>query len=192
MNGRWVWLDRATHVGRDFIKDHQAACALVQDSVQRLVQDHLRESGTSSRRLLVIDITPEVSNMNPLGFDLRGRELDELGNVCNLDPQERLDDTGQVLFQKVVVKCSKVSSDDLIVAEFYQEMIRNASATTFRSKPTFSVIGQSLLKLQQRPVLVCRRHRPQRLHIPSLITQRDLSADNRVHILGLVQHDLAE
>mmetsp|Transcript_7211 Transcript_7211/g.12300 ORF Transcript_7211/g.12300 Transcript_7211/m.12300 type:complete len:219 (-) Transcript_7211:784-1440(-) len=137
---------------RGLIEDNEAACALVEDAEELLVEDHLGE----------------------LGLDLREGEVDELGDVGNLDTGEGLNEAAQVLLEQRVVQRRQVGVDDAVVGELF--VVRLESSL----EGVHGAIG----------VGFCNGAHG--IDVGARIPNRSLAVDELVHVLRVVGHDLAK
>lgn len=96
------------YIGLGLVKHDQAAGALVKDTVEGFVENHLRESTRAVNFSRVVGL---------LSLYIAGGQIDKLGDVCDLHPREGFNDTDQVLLQQGVVESIEVGADDGVVLQ---------------------------------------------------------------------------
>lgn len=92
----------------------------------------------------------------------------------NLDAAERLDNAHEVLLEERVVQRGKVVPDDRVVGELAL------------------VLLQERLKVVEAAVLVGSGDGLHRVNVRSGVPLRELARDDRGHVLGEAEHDLAQ
>lgn len=127
-------------------------------------------------RTLIQDTDNDLvqNHLRQLSLHLLGVQTNHLGNVVNLHAGKRLNDLDEILLQHGVVQSAQMVANKGVAAEFV------------------AVRRQSALVFFQGAVGVCAGNSLHGLQVLAGVLDRLLGGHELVHVVGEVEHDLAE